>query len=105
LVPIESPSVQLSGGLDSNLLVDVLAESSQQQISTFSICFDDAGDNRGNEFRYSEKVADAFGTDHHVLRLGASDVADVLDDAVLAMAEPMASHDVPAFYLHAQSVV
>ncbi|HIW45882.1 MAG TPA: N-acetylglutaminylglutamine amidotransferase [Candidatus Yaniella excrementigallinarum] len=104
-VPNEPPGVQLSGGLDSSLLVALLAESGQQQISTFSIGFDDAGDNRGNEFRYSEKVADAFGTDHHVLRLGASDVADVLDDAVLAMAEPMASHDVPAFYLHAQSVV
>src|SRR5699024_9211180 len=95
---------QLSGGLDSSVLVALLAESGQQQISTFSIGFDDAGQQQGNEFKYSEKVAEVFGTDHHVLRLGASDVADVLDDAVLAMMEPMASHDVPAFYLHAQSV-
>src|SRR5699024_5666541 len=103
-VPNEPPGGQLSGGLESSLLVALLAESGQQQICTFSIGFDDAGDNRGNEFRYSEKVSGAFGTDHHVLRLVASDVADVLEDAVLAIAELMASHDVPASSLHAQSV-
>ncbi len=102
--PNEPPGVQLSGGLDSSLLVALLAESGQQQLSTFSIGFDDAGEQQGNEFKYSEKVADVFGTNHHVLRLGASDVAEALDDAVLAMTEPMASHDVPAFFLHAQSV-
>src|SRR5699024_12138553 len=56
-LPNEPPGVQLSGGVDSSLLVAVLAVSRQQQISTFIIGFDAACDNRGIEFKFYEMVA------------------------------------------------
>src|SRR5699024_11108475 len=59
-VPSEPPCVQLSGGCDSSLLVGLLGESGQQQVFTFRIGFDAAGDSLGNVFRYSQKVVDAF---------------------------------------------
>jgi len=43
--------VLLSGGLDSSLLVALLAEAGVGQIKTFSIGFEDQPEERGNEFR------------------------------------------------------
>ncbi|MHC5560661.1 N-acetylglutaminylglutamine amidotransferase [Kocuria sp. U4B] len=96
--------VLLSGGLDSSLLVALLAEAGQQHLSTFSIGFEDAGDRAGDEFAYSDLVAEVFGTDHHRLRIGATDLPGAVEATVGAMAEPMTSHDVTAFYLLSQAV-
>ena len=56
--------VLLSGGLDSSLIVALLAGEGQQGLATFSIGFADAGGQRGNEFYYSDLVAAEFGTAH-----------------------------------------
>lgn len=53
----------LSGGVDSSLIVGLMAEM-LPAFRTYSIGFDDVGDEEGNEFRYSDVVAEAFGTDH-----------------------------------------
>ena len=100
----ERMDVLLSGGLDSSLLVALLVDAGVENISTFSVGFDAIGEHVGNEFEYSNRVAEVFGTDHHTLRIGTSELYDAVDDAIAAMTEPMASHDVPAFYLHAQHV-
>jgi asparagine synthase (glutamine-hydrolysing) len=91
--------VLLSGGLDSSLLVALLAGLGQTGLATFSIGFDDVGGQLGDEFPYSDLIADLFGTDHHRIRVAADDLAPALDDAVLAMSEPMISHDCVAFFL------
>jgi asparagine synthase (glutamine-hydrolysing) len=96
--------VLLSGGLDSSLLVALLAEAGQTGLSTFSIGFDGAGGESGDEYEYSDLVARTFGTDHHQLHIDVSDFAPAIGDAVGAMPEPMASHDVAAFYLLSKSV-
>lgn len=100
----ERMDVLLSGGLDSSLLVALLADAGVEKISTFSVGFDAIGEHAGNEFEFSNRVAQEFGTDHHTLRIGTSELYGAIDDAIAAMTEPMASHDVPAFYLHAQHV-
>lgn len=96
--------VLLSGGLDSTLVVALLAESGQKGIKTFSIGFDDVGEDRGDEFVYSDLVARHFGTDHSRIRIDSSRLLPAVDAAVAAMSEPMVSHDAVAFYLLSEEV-
>ena len=96
--------VLLSGGLDSSLLVALLAEEGQHGLSTFSIGFDGAGGDSGNEFAYSDLVAREFGTRHEQLHVSTSEFAPSIAGAVGAMSEPMASHDVTAFHLLCRTV-
>ncbi|TLM81734.1 N-acetylglutaminylglutamine amidotransferase [Pseudarthrobacter sp. NamE2] len=96
--------VLLSGGLDSSILVALLAEEGQHGLSTFSIGFDGAGGDSGNEFVYSDLIAREFGTRHERLHVSTAEFAPSIDGAVEAMSEPMASHDVTAFHLLSKTV-
>src|SRR5690606_15833016 len=46
----------LSGGLDSSLVVGLLAEGGQKQLKTFSIGFETVGQEKGDEFEYSDII-------------------------------------------------
>ncbi|WNG94810.1 N-acetylglutaminylglutamine amidotransferase [Mycobacterium sp. ITM-2016-00318] len=94
----------LSGGVDSSLIVGLLAEAGQNHLSTFSIGFESVGDVEGDEFTWSDIIADRFGTDHHQIRIGTDRMLPALDGAIGAMSEPMVSHDCVAFYLLSQEV-
>ena len=94
----------LSGGVDSSLIVGLLAEAGQTGLQTFSIGFESVGDVEGDEFRWSDIVADRFGTAHHQIRIGTDRMLPALDGAIGAMSEPMVSHDCVAFYLLSQEV-
>ncbi|WBB77418.1 N-acetylglutaminylglutamine amidotransferase [Micromonospora sp. WMMD882] len=96
--------VLLSGGLDSSLVVALLAEQGQRGLATFSIGFESVGGREGDEFRYSDLVAKTFDTDHHQIRIAANDLVPPLEAAVAAMSEPMVSHDCVAFYLLSETV-
>jgi asparagine synthase (glutamine-hydrolysing) len=96
--------VLLSGGVDSSLVVGLLAEQGQQGLRTFSIGFEPVGGRSGDEFVYSDLVARTFGTNHTKMMVPPHRVLPALDDAVGAMSEPMVSHDVVAFYLLSQEV-
>ncbi|ROO85827.1 asparagine synthase (glutamine-hydrolysing) [Actinocorallia herbida] len=96
--------VLLSGGIDSSLIVALLAEAGQHGLATFSIGFQAAGGESGDEFEYSDLVAREFGTDHHRIHIGDDRLLGALHGAVGAMSEPMVSHDCVAFYLLSQEV-
>jgi asparagine synthase (glutamine-hydrolysing) len=96
--------VLLSGGLDSSLLVGLLAERGQQGLKTFSIGFDAVNGIEGDEFKYSDIIARHFGTDHQRIMVDPSRTLEALPGAVRAMSEPMMSHDSVAFYLLSQEV-
>ena len=96
--------VLLSGGLDSSLLVALLAELGVSDLMTFSVGFEDQPEERGNEFEYSDAVADYFGTRHHKYAIPNSEVLRRLPEAVDCMAEPMVSQDVVSFYLLSEQV-
>jgi asparagine synthase (glutamine-hydrolysing) len=96
--------VLLSGGLDSSLVVGLLAEAGQTGINTFSIGFEAFGGEEGDEFKYSDVIAREYDTAHHRIRIDTARMLPALHDAVGAMAEPMVSHDAVAFYLLSQEV-
>jgi asparagine synthase (glutamine-hydrolysing) len=96
--------VLLSGGLDSSFVVALLAESGQTGLQTFSIGFETAGGESGDEFAYSDLIADRFGTDHHQIKIATGDMAPAVAAAIDAMSEPMVSHDCVAFYLLSEQV-
>ncbi len=96
--------VLLSGGVDSSLLVGLLREAGVENLSTFSIGFQDAGGERGDEFQYSDLIAKHFNTRHHQLRIGEHEIIEQLPAAFRAMSEPMVSHDCIAFYLLSREV-
>ncbi len=96
--------VLLSGGLDSSLLVALLAEQGVPDLLTFSVGFEDQPEERGNEFEYSDAVANHFGTRHHQYHIKNSEVLKRLPEAVDNMAEPMVSQDAVAFYLLSEQV-
>jgi len=97
--------VLLSGGLDSSLLVGLLA-TQVPDLRTFSIGFEDvgAGSEKADEFEYSDQIAQHFHTRHHQFSIPNQEVMQRLPEAVAQMTEPMVSHDVIAFYLLAERV-
>lgn len=96
--------VLLSGGLDSSLLVALLDEAGVEDIRTFSIGFEDIGDEAGSEFEYSDAVVERFGTIHQKLHIPNEEVLKRLPEAVANMAEPMFGQDAVAFYLLSEQV-
>ena len=96
--------VLLSGGLDSSLLVALLAEAGVGQIKTFSIGFEDQPEEKGNEFEFSDPVAERYQTEHHKYLIPNDQVLARLPEAVEAMAEPMFGQDAVAFYLLSEQV-
>jgi asparagine synthase (glutamine-hydrolysing) len=83
--------VLLSGGLDSSLLVGLLAESGEPE-------------EQGNEFEYSDAVVEKFSTQHHKFYIQNNEVLKRLPQAIEHMAEPMVGQDAVAFYLLAEQV-
>lgn len=96
--------VLLSGGLDSSLLVALLAEAGVNDLRTFSIGFEDVGDEQGSEFFYSDQVVARYDTQHQKYHIPNDQVLLRLPEAVANMAEPMVGQDAVAFYLLSEQV-
>lgn len=96
--------VLLSGGLDSSLVVALLAEAGVKNIKTFSIGFEDAPEEKGNEFEFSDLMVERYQTDHKKYLISNEDVLPRLYEAVEAMSEPMVGQDAIAFYLLSEQV-
>jgi asparagine synthase (glutamine-hydrolysing) len=91
--------ILLSGGIDSSLIVALLAQEGQRGLATFSIGFEGA-----DEFEFSDLVAREFDTEHHRMLIPTERLADALPEAIAAMSEPMVSHDCVAFWLLSEAV-
>lgn len=96
--------VLLSGGVDSSLIVGLLAESRSTPVDTFSIGFESIDQEKGDEFEYSDLIAKRFSTRHHKLQIPSKETLSALQACVRHMSEPMVSHDNVGFYLLSQEV-
>lgn len=65
----------LSGGLDSSLIVALMAELAKEPIKTFTIGFEEKG---FNEFEFSRMVASRYKTDHKEILLSGSNYMDLM---------------------------
>jgi asparagine synthase (glutamine-hydrolysing) len=78
----------LSGGIDSSVIVGLMARQMSDPVQTFSIGFKEAGE--GNELADARLVAEHFGTDHHEIELSFAEQTVDLGDLVWYMDEPLA---------------
>jgi asparagine synthase (glutamine-hydrolysing) len=76
----------LSGGLDSSLVVALMAEASSRPVVTFSVGFREDG---ANELADARHVAEAFNCEHHELELSVTEAVDI-DELAWRLDEPVA---------------
>lgn len=86
----------LSGGIDSSIVVGLMAQQSTQPVKTFSIGFKEAA---YNELEHARRIADLWQTEHHEFIVEA-DALSILPKLVQHYGEPYAdSSCVPTFYV------
>jgi asparagine synthase (glutamine-hydrolysing) len=90
----------LSGGIDSSIVVALMAQASSQPVRTFTVGFADA---RYDERAYARSVAEQYGTVHEELEI-QEDVADTLPRLAAAYDEPLGDEAaLPTFLIAEQA--
>lgn len=86
----------LSGGLDSSLIVALMARNMTSAVDTFSVGFVEDGND--NELADARFVANALGARHHELELSYKDAQVDLAELVWHLDEPLADLSSLGFY-------
>jgi asparagine synthase (glutamine-hydrolysing) len=85
----------LSGGIDSSVVVALMAQASAEPVRTFTVGF---ADPRYDEREHARAVAERWGTDH--VEVGVeTDVADVLPRLAATLDEPLGDEAALPLYL------
>jgi asparagine synthase (glutamine-hydrolysing) len=77
----------LSGGIDSSIIVALMAENSATSVKTFSIGFEEP---RYSETRYARMIAERYQTDHHEFIFRPDDLVNVIEGMVASFDQPVA---------------
>lgn len=77
----------LSGGIDSSIIVALMARRSREPVRTFSIGFDQK---QYSETQYARQVAERWHTEHHEFTFRPDDLRRVIAGVVAATDEPFA---------------
>ncbi|MGE0132772.1 MAG: asparagine synthase (glutamine-hydrolyzing) [Blastocatellales bacterium] len=86
----------LSGGIDSSIVVGLMAKLSEARVKTFSIGFNEAA---YDETGHARRIAERWGTDHHQF-IVEPDALSILSKLVRHYGEPYAdSSAIPTFYV------
>lgn len=77
----------LSGGIDSSIIVALMAERTHEPVRSFSIGFDER---YFSETHYARQVAERYGTDHQEFIFRPADLVRVIEGVAAAVDEPFA---------------
>ncbi|MBM3145378.1 MAG: asparagine synthase (glutamine-hydrolyzing) [Chloroflexi bacterium] len=87
----------LSGGIDSSIIVALMAEASSHPVKTFSVGFEESS---FSELPYARAVAGRYATDHHEFTLTFGDIPATLSKMITHFGEPLADPSaIPLFHL------
>lgn len=87
----------LSGGLDSSVVVALMAELSDAPVKTFSVGFEEE---HYSELPFARAVAQRYGTDHHEFMLRYDDLPATLEVMARHFGEPFADASaIPLYHL------
>jgi asparagine synthase (glutamine-hydrolysing) len=78
----------LSGGVDSSIIVALMARNSGNRIKTFNISYPDLP--VYDESSYAREVATMYNTDHHEIRVDSREMLQVIPEALSSLGEPFA---------------
>ncbi len=77
----------LSGGIDSSIVVALMARRSAQPVKTFSIGFEEM---EYTETHYARQIAEQYQTDHHEFIFRSQDLTRIIEETIVASGEPLA---------------
>jgi asparagine synthase (glutamine-hydrolysing) len=87
----------LSGGIDSSVIVALMAELSHEPVKTFSVGFEEE---TFSELEYARAVARRYATDHHEFILRYQDLPATLETILAHFGEPFADPSaLPLYHL------
>jgi asparagine synthase (glutamine-hydrolysing) len=77
----------LSGGIDSSIIVSLMAEKSSEPVKTFSIGY---AERHFSELDYAHQIAERYRTDHHEFIFRPNDLVNLIESVISAADEPLA---------------
>ena len=87
----------LSGGIDSSIIVALMAELSNAPVKTFSVGFEEQA---FSELDYARAVAQRYSTDHHEFILRYGDIPATLEKITCHFGEPFADASaIPLYHI------
>lgn len=87
----------LSGGVDSSLVVALMAELAPKPLQTFSLGYAQRVGHK-NDVDFARTVSRQFGTEHHELEVSTDEIVDELPDVIKTFDEPF-SGTVSSYWL------
>ena len=87
----------LSGGIDSSIIVALMAQAISQPVKTFSVGFEESS---FSELPYARAVAERYATDHHEFTLTFGDIPATISTLIAHFGEPFADPSaIPLYHL------
>jgi asparagine synthase (glutamine-hydrolysing) len=87
----------LSGGIDSSIVVAIMAEASSEPVKTFTANFQESS---FSEVAYARSVARRYATDHHEFTLTYQDIPSTVEELLTHFGEPFADPSaLPLYHL------
>jgi asparagine synthase (glutamine-hydrolysing) len=87
----------LSGGLDSSIVVAIMAKLSDKPIKTYTIGFREEG---YNEFDYSRLMANIYNTNHHEILMNSDDYIELIPEMIKYKDLPLSvANEIPLYVM------